>query len=266
MSIISQWLSDPLGYLIDLIKLIPAILPALIFHEVAHGYVAYRLGDPTAKSMGRLSLNPIRHLDLWGTIFMFVIGLGWAKPVPVDPRYFRHPRRDILLVSIAGIVTNLMMFTVGCVLMYGMVFFALSCVPQNMWIAEGLITEQTLSTVYYIPASDIFRYAYGMEELLIAPYLGQTWRVIFEIVSQFTTLNLCLALFNLIPMPPLDGYRLLGTLLPNGSPFTTRKVADICRLIMMVLAFTGILSKGLSHLIEFFMSGIGSVVMLLSGF
>ena len=117
-----------------------------------------------------------------------------------------------------------------------------------------------------MPASDIFRYAYGMEDILIAPYLGQVWSIVFEIVAQFTTMNLCLALFNLIPMPPLDGYRLMGTLLPAGSPFVSRKIAQVCQFIMMALAFTGLLGKGLSYLIEFFMSGIGSAVMLLSGF
>ena len=104
MSIISQWLEDPIGYLLSLLPMIPAILPALILHEAAHGYIAYRLGDPTAKLMGRLSLNPLKHLDLWGTICMFVIGLGWARPVPVDPRFFKHKRRDIFLVSIGRCV------------------------------------------------------------------------------------------------------------------------------------------------------------------
>ena len=79
MSVISQWLEDPLGYLLSLLPLIPALLPALILHEVAHGYTAYRLGDPTAKMLGRLSLNPLRHLDLRGTLCMFLIGLGWAR-------------------------------------------------------------------------------------------------------------------------------------------------------------------------------------------
>ena len=118
---ITELLNDPIQYIFSLLPLIPAILPALILHEVAHGYMAYRLGDPTAKLMGRLSLNPLKHLDPLGTLSMFLIGLGWAKPVPVDPRFFRHPRRDDFLVSIAGITANLIMFLIGCVLMYSMV-------------------------------------------------------------------------------------------------------------------------------------------------
>ncbi len=265
MSVISQWMSDPLGYLLSLLKLIPAILPALIFHEVAHGYMAYRLGDPTAKRMGRLSLNPMRHLDLWGTLCMFFIGLGWAKPVPVDPRYFKNPRRDSFLVSIAGITANILMFVLGCFIMYGMVFAAMRTVPQDMWIEQGLITEKTLTATYYIPTQDIIRYAYGMGDLLIVPYLGQVWGVVFEIVSQFAVLNLCLALFNLIPMPPLDGYQIFNSLVLNRSLYISRKVARACQMIMMVLAFTGYLSKGLSWLIDIAMDGVGSLVLRICG-
>ena len=84
-----------------LVLLIPVILFALTVHEYAHGMVAYRLGDPTAKQAGRLTLNPLSHLDPMGTVMLFVIGLGWAKPVPVDPRYFANPKRDMLWVALA---------------------------------------------------------------------------------------------------------------------------------------------------------------------
>jgi len=266
MSIISRWLEDPFGYFLSLLPLIPAILPALILHEVAHGYTAYRLGDPTAKYMGRLSLNPLRHLDLWGTICMFVIGLGWAKPVPVDTRFFKHKRRDIFLVSIAGITANLIMFLLGCVMMYAMVFAAQSAVPADMWIAEGLITETTASTTYYIPHSHLLLYAYGMGDVLINPYLGKVWGFVFEVVVRFTTMNLCLAVFNLIPMPPLDGYRLVNTLLPNGSPFTSQRIAQICQGIMMILVFTGVLGDGISFVVEHVLDGVGALVSAIAGY
>ena len=99
--------TSPLEFLLTLVYAVAVILISLILHECAHGYVAYRCGDPTAKMMGRLSLNPKAHLDLIGTLSMFLIGVGWAKPVPVNPRNFRHGRRDDFLVSIAGIATNL---------------------------------------------------------------------------------------------------------------------------------------------------------------
>ena len=266
MSIISQWLEDPVGYFLSLLPLIPAILPALILHEVAHGYIAYRLGDPTAKFMGRLSLNPLKHLDLWGTICLFVVGLGWAKPVPVDPRFFRHKRRDIFLVSIAGIAANLIMFFIGCALMYGMVFAAQNAVPADLWIAEGLITEVTATTTYYLPRNDLILYAYGMGDVLIVPYLGKAWGFVFEVIVRFTTINLCLAVFNLIPMPPLDGYRLINTLLPNGSPFTSRKIVQGCQLIMMLLVFTGVLGDGISFVVEHVLDGVGALVSAIAGY
>jgi Zn-dependent protease len=266
MSIISQWLEDPVGYLLSLLPLIPAILPALILHEVAHGYTAYRLGDPTAKFMGRLSLNPLKHLDLWGTICMFVIGLGWAKPVPVDPRFFKNKRRDIFLVSIAGITANLIMFLLGCAMMYAFIFAAMNAVPADQWISQGLITETTATTTYYIPRADLIRYAYGMGENLIVPYLGRICGFVFEVVSRFTTINLCLAVFNLIPMPPLDVYRLVNTLLPNGSPFTSQKIAQACRLIMMLLVFTGVLGDGISFVVEHVLDGVGALVSAIAGY
>lgn len=266
MSIISQWLEDPIGYLLSLLPMIPAILPALILHEVAHGYIAYRLGDPTAKLLGRLSLNPLKHLDLWGTICMFFIGLGWAKPVPVDPRYFKHKRRGIFLVSIAGITANLIMFVLGCITMYGMVYAAVQAVPADLWIAEGLITRETAETLYYIPHGDILLYAYGMGDTLIIPYLGKIWGFVFEVVVRFTTINLCLAVFNLIPMPPLDGYRLINTIIPNGSPFTSRRIAQICQMIMMVLVFTGVLGDGISFVVEHVLDGVGTFVRTVAGY
>lgn len=265
MSVISQWLEDPLGYLLSLLPLIPALLPALILHEVAHGYTAYRLGDPTAKMLGRLSLNPLRHLDLRGTICMFLVGLGWAKPVPVDPRYFRRPRRDSFLVSIAGITANLVMFLIGCLLMYGMVYAAMRAVPADMWLDSGLITEKKALTVYYISHEDIIRYAYGMGDALIEPYLGRAWGFVFEVVVKFTTVNLSLALFNLIPMPPLDGYQIINSLVLNRSLYISRKIARFCQMALIILAFTGLLGKGLSWLMQHVLEGVGGIALLISG-
>ena len=110
-----EWLrDDPQGFLLFMRYRAPAVLIALTLHEYAHGYMAYRAGDPTAKQLGRLSFNPLKHLDLWGTISMFLIGVGWAKPVPVNPRNFRNGRRDHIMVALAGVVTNLIMFLWPC--------------------------------------------------------------------------------------------------------------------------------------------------------
>ena len=111
--------SDPIGFVLYLFYLLVTVLLSLILHEVAHGYVAYRCGDATAKWMGRLSLDPRKHLDPIGTICMFLFGIGWAKPVPVNPRNFHNYRRDDFMVSIAGIVTNLSLFVLCTALAVG---------------------------------------------------------------------------------------------------------------------------------------------------
>jgi Zn-dependent protease len=143
----------------------PAILFGLTIHEFSHGYVAWRLGDPTAKMMGRLTLNPLKHLDPIGTIALFLFRFGWAKPVPIDPRNFRHPTRDMAISSLAGPAANLLTAAVA-----------------------GLILR-----------------------MLIAFHVGG---FVATLISYFVLFNLILCFFNLIPIPPLDGSRLLYHLLP----------------------------------------------------
>jgi Zn-dependent protease len=143
----------------------PAILFALTIHEFSHGYVAWRLGDPTAKMMGRLTLNPLKHLDPIGTIALFLFRFGWAKPVPIDPRNFRHPTRDMAISGLAGPAANLLTAAVS-----------------------GLILRV------------LFLFHIGGFVAAVATY--------------FVLFNLILCFFNLIPIPPLDGSRLLYHLLP----------------------------------------------------
>lgn len=143
----------------------PAILFGLTIHEFSHGYVAYRLGDPTAKMMGRLTLNPLKHLDPIGTIALFFFRFGWAKPVPINPAYFRHPTRDMALSALAGPAANL-------------ITAAIAGLVVRVFILLGIT---------------------GFA-LIIANY--------------FILFNLILCFFNLIPIPPLDGSRLLYHFLP----------------------------------------------------
>ena len=103
---------------------VPSMLIALTFHEVAHGFVAYKCGDPTAKYMGRLTLNPIKHLDPIGTILMLLVGYGWARPVPVNSRYFKNPRKGMALTALAGPLTNFILCFLGIVLYWLTLFFA----------------------------------------------------------------------------------------------------------------------------------------------
>lgn len=153
--------------------LIPGILIGLVFHEWAHGYVAYRFGDPTAKRMGRLTLNPLAHLDPIGTLVIFFIGFGWAKPVPVDYRNLRNPRQDMFWISAAGPLMNILItITAGIVAM--------------ILLATGVMGQTGSSTA----------------------------TTLFTIFMYMIYINVALAVFNLLPVPPLDGSKLLYSLLP----------------------------------------------------
>ncbi len=152
----------------------PAILFALTFHEYAHAWAAWKLGDPTARSMGRLSLNPLVHLDPAGTIMLVItvmsgFGIGWAKPVPVDPRYLRNPRKDMLWIALAGPVSNLIL----------------------AFILVGIFT--------HMPSGGA---------------LNETLR---QMLRYGIIINLALAFFNMLPIPPLDGSRVLKGLLPPAQ-------------------------------------------------
>jgi Zn-dependent protease len=164
--------NDPVG----LILLLPPLLFALTFHEAAHGWMALRLGDPTAKLLGRLTLNPLAHLDPLGTlIFIIPPHIGWAKPVPVDVRYLKHPRRDMMWIALAGPVSNVIL-----AFLFGMLLRGMNAVGHD----------------FASPAE----------------------RALVNMVAWSVVLNLSLAAFNLIPIFPLDGSKVLtGLLSPNAA-------------------------------------------------
>jgi len=160
------------GDVLDLLQLIPPLLFALTVHEFSHAYIAYRLGDPTARMMGRLTLNPIAHLDPIGSILLLLPPhFGWAKPVPVDARYLAHPRRDMMWIALAGPVSNILLAA-----MFG-----------------TLLRLQPLIPIGTSPAAV----------------------AVIRMVQTSVVLNLILAFFNLIPLFPLDGSRILTGILPR---------------------------------------------------
>ncbi len=161
------------------IILVPVILFSLTIHEYAHALVAHRLGDDTAKNQGRLSLNPLVHLDLLGTLLLFIVHFGWAKPVPVDPRNFKNPKKDMLLVALAGPVSNILTAIVAAVV--------LKAVFENFASAG------------------------------IPP--GSGVDVAVRMLVWFIYIGIVLAVFNMIPVPPLDGSRVLYGLLPDSLAF-----------------------------------------------
>lgn len=228
---------DPLGFLLFMLYRAPAVLLALTFHEAAHGYVALRCGDPTAKMMRRLSLNPIRHLDPIGTVSMFLLGFGWARPVPVNPRNFRRGSRDDLLVSLAGVTTNLILFLIGTLLTV-LVGFALY-VPELARGAEGmrfmLGFRQMGFTAQLFPV-----YASELAPMLKTPLLLHIQRFLLH----FCMINLGLCLFNLLPIPPLDGFHVLNDLVLKGRINLSGQAFRIAHLALLVLMFsTDIVSR-----------------------
>jgi len=176
----------------DYIIIIPAVLLALTFHEAAHGYVAYLLGDRTAKACGRLTLNPLAHLDILGTLCMIVAGVGWAKPVPVDPRNFKHPRWGMALTALAGPCANVLLALILMV----------AAIPMDM--ANNTFLG-ALAQFFYITA----------------------------------ILNTGLAVFNLLPVPPLDGSKLLIPFLPGRILQWVGRYEGYIRFALLALIFLG---------------------------
>jgi Zn-dependent protease len=197
----------------EIIIIAPPLLLALTIHEFAHGWVAYRLGDPTAKLAGRLTLNPLRHLDPIGTIAFFLIKIGWAKPVPVNAAYFKNPRKDMLWVALAGPMTNLAMAVISAVAV------------KVVWLLMEILPASPVVNALFVPFN--------------AMLIASVW------------INLVLCIFNFLPIPPLDGGRILSGILP---PDLARSFAGVERygfILILVLVFSGILSKVILPIIHF---------------
>ncbi len=245
-------------FIMQLLLSIPPFILALSMHEAAHAWVADRCGDPTARHLGRLTLNPFAHIDPIGFAMLFIVGFGWARPVPVNPNNFRHYRRDDIKVSLAGITANLLMFVAGCVLMYSMVALAISKIPASAW--QGNLFGVELNGVQYgVTVSQAFHLASGMGDLLIGPYLGSIVGYLFQMVAIFTTINLTLAVFNLLPVPPLDGYHVFNDLLLHRQLFAPRQAAMIGQIVLIALIFTGALRWVLGTVQEGALNGAGTV-------
>jgi Zn-dependent protease len=201
----------------DLLIRIPALLLALTFHEVAHGLVAFRLGDPTAKYQGRLTLNPLAHLDPLGLLALWLFGFGWAKPVPVNPAYFRGDKqRGMFLVGLAGPATNFLMAFI----------VRLLTVSMPVFHAHPILLGISEATFIY---------------------------------------NIFLGVFNLLPVPPLDGSKVFAYLLPRSMSYIFGQLEQYGPLILILLIVTGSLTRILLPMAALAVNLTNTVVAVLTG-
>lgn len=212
--LINTLLSLLRGYHVDLgtvaaqvISILFVILCILPLHELAHAWVANKLGDPTAKLEGRLTFNPLASVDPMGALALLLFGFGWAKPVPVDSRYFRKPKRDMAITALAGPVSNLLAAFVGAVLVAVMEAFS--------------------------------------------PYNGFT-NFVYNVLWYYVVVNISLAVFNLIPMPPLDGSRIAAAFLSDRAMYTYYRYQNLFVMVMFLLLLSGALSGPLATAQTFF--------------
>jgi Zn-dependent protease len=181
----------------NVIYLIPVVLLSLSFHEFSHAYISYKLGDPTAKNLGRLTLNPLKHLDILGTIMILVSRFGWAKPVPINPVYYKDRRKGVMLVSLAGPLSNILL---AFIFSFPMLYI------YEMYGEPRIISLDITAIIYYFSLT-------------------------------FYTININLAVFNILPIPPLDGSKILAGLIPSGRYYRIMQYENYIAIIFLVLVF-----------------------------
>lgn len=188
------------GVLMQILASLMVVIVVLPFHELAHGFVAYKLGDDTAKRANRLTFNPLNHLSYLGALCLILVGFGWAEPVPVNPRNFKHPKRDMALVALAGPAANLIAALVGSL------------------ILNALLT--------FVPYS-----------------AGVLYSSVCIFLSYYISVNIGLAVFNLIPLPPLDGSKILGAFLPERTYVKMLMNERTLSMVLLLLIALNIVDK-----------------------
>ena len=193
--IINRFSNNIADGLVYVLSLVLTVCLAMSFHEWAHAYSAYKLGDPTAKNLGRLTLDPSKHVDLWGLLLFIVFGIGWAKPVVVNPRNFKNYRRDDVIVSLSGPFSNLIL----------------------AFIFTGIF--------YFVPFCD-------------------AWYV--ELMSMLISMNISFALFNIIPLPPLDGFHVVTSIFVKKRYRVVEFLQQYGQIILLLVIVTGVAGEALS--------------------
>lgn len=215
---------DPSSILRQLAISALPVLIAITFHELSHGLIAYKLGDPTAKMMGRLTINPIAHIDLFGTILMpfllliFTNGqfvFGYAKPVPINPMNFKNPRRDMAISAAGGPVTNILLAIASLIILKFMIIPLSAIVPDNIGVT------------------------------ILAP--------VQMMLKSSIIINVVLASFNLIPIPPLDGGRVVVGFLPHRQAMSFSRIEPFGMIIVIILIYAGIADYFVMPMVNLFL-------------
>ena len=214
--------------LILLAFMLAVVFGSLTLHEVAHGYASYALGDFTAKERGRLSLNPIKHLHPVGMLCMIFCGFGWAKAVPVDPSQYKNPKKGMAITALAGPLTNLVI---------------------------GVAFTVNLSVLAWL-------YATGLYKMMpVIKYMSfDVYALISNVLYIILYYNLLLAVFNLFPVPPLDGSRLLLAFLPEDKYFKIMRYETLIMLLMFFLLWTGFFTGFFETFVDLIITGVGNAV------
>lgn len=214
-----------MNYIINKIIMIPMVLIALMFHELAHGFVSIKLGDPTPRLQRRMTLNPLAHLDPVGTLLMIFTGFGWAKPVEINPRYYKDPKKGMALTALAGPVANFLLAIIA-MLIYGVCFVI---------YAKTGIFASSIDTIAIL-------------------------------MVRFVQLNLCFMVFNFIPIPPLDGSRVLGIFLSNSAYFKLQQYERYSFMLIILLsavgAFDYIIGGGVGIVFNAMLNAFNKLVMM----
>lgn len=212
MSIL-QYINDPAQLMLMIGIRLLIIFTILPIHEYAHAFAAKKMGDNTALMHGRLTLNPLAHVDIFGAIFLMLFGFGWAKPVPINPRNFKNYKKGVAITAAAGPLSNLICATIGIFVM---------------------------NIIYNIPVT------------------SETSYMVLLALQFFSSINLSLAVFNLIPIPPLDGSRILSAIVPYKVNYFMQKYQQIY-IVFLVLLFTDVLQIPMSWIINKLYAGINAL-------
>lgn len=203
-----------IDFFISKLIVLPGLLIAITMHELAHGYSAYKLGDPTAKDAGRLTLNPLAHIDILGFVLLFIVGFGWAKPVPINPSFFKNRKKDTIIVSIAGPLTNFVL---------------------------AIISSVILAVAYKLNA--------GMIVLLM--------------IKLLIRYNIVLGFFNLLPFPPLDGSKIVASLLPIKYEIKFYEYERYLYLILIFLIVSDSIDKILGKWIDVSSQALSKLIFII---